>query len=111
VNTHIDFFNGPYKSLSAVISALQYLGLPNVRDNAANPGDLSSWQRVAQEQETGVKFDDYIGELPPSVYGFQANISRLAAGDGLLNAIEGPNEPEFGGFLRAAVQQSIRRIT
>ena len=110
VNTHIDFFGGPYGNLAAVESALNYLGLPNVRDSAANPGDLGAWQQVSQA--TGVKFQAFIGQVPPSAYGYQLATMEQAAGDGLLNAVEGANEPDFAGFLgqAAGFQPSVWQL-
>ena len=75
-------------------SALSYLGVNNVRDSPADPNDVSVWKQVAQA--TGVKFDAYIGEVAPSLYGNEFGLIQQMGGMGLLNAVEGVNEPDFG---------------
>jgi len=115
VNTHLDFSGGPYGNVSAVVSALNYLGLPNVRD-AAGAGDIALWQQVAQA--TGVRFDDFVGQIPPSLYGSALDAMRQLADRGLLNAVEGANEPDtaypasIGETVGAAVglQQSVWQL-
>jgi hypothetical protein len=92
INTHIDFYGGPYGNLGVVESALKYLGLDNVRDSAASSGDISAWQQVAHA--TGVKFDAFIGEVPPANFATELSTMQQMAGDGLLNAVEGANEPD-----------------
>jgi hypothetical protein len=92
VNTHLDFYGGPYGNLGMVESALSYLGVQNIRDSAANAGDVSAWQQVAQA--TGARFDAFIGEVGPGNYSTELSTIRQMAGQGLLNAIEGVNEPD-----------------
>src|SRR5262249_16293320 len=91
INTHLNFYGSPYANLSTVESAINYLGVPNVRD-AAGSNDISTWQQVAQA--TGVHFDDAVGEVAPSEYGPILDTMRQLASLGLLNAIEGANEPD-----------------
>jgi hypothetical protein len=92
INTHLDFYGGPYGNLGTVESALSYLGVSNVRDSAFYSNDISAWQQVAQA--TGVKFDAFIGEVGPGNYGTELSTMQQLAGQGLLNAIEGANEPD-----------------
>jgi hypothetical protein len=116
VNTHLDFWGGPYGNLGLVESALSYLGVDNVRDSPADPNDVSVWQQVAQA--TGVKFDAYIGEVAPSLYGNEFGLMQQMGRMGLLNAVEGVNEPDSAFPLSigastgnaAAYQQTIWQL-
>jgi hypothetical protein len=92
VNTHIDFGGDGYQNLAAVESALQYLGVPNVRDSAQTSADLSSWLQVSQA--TGVKFDDYLPEGSPGEMQNAYNLISQLAQEGVLNMIEGGNEED-----------------
>ena len=95
VNTHIDFAAYGYQNLSIVESAINYLGLKNLRDSPESTSDLGSngsWQQVATA--TGAKFDAYIPEGSPA--NMQASLSLLPqlASQGILNSIEGGNEED-----------------
>src|SRR5579872_2486589 len=95
INTHIDFAAYGYQNLSIVESAINYLGLKNLRDSpesASDVGPNGSWQQVATA--TGAKFDAYIPE--GSLANMQASLSLMPqlAGQGILNSIEGGNEED-----------------
>src|SRR5579872_262049 len=92
INTHIDFTWTAYANLAVVENSLNYLGIKNVRDSGGSTSDLTWWQQVAQA--TGVKFDDFIGETDPASYTTQLNLMQQLASEGLLNSIEGGNEPD-----------------
>ena len=92
VNTHIDFTWTAYANIAEVEAALSYLGVANVRDSPSNPADLQWWQQVAQA--TGVKFDAFIGEGSPASYSSELGLMQQLAGEGLLNFVEGGNEPD-----------------
>src|SRR5437870_5341733 len=83
VNTHIDFVNYGYQNLNTVVQALNYLGLPNVRDSAQTSSDVQWWTQVAQA--TGVKFDDYIPETSPAGMQDALNLAPQLAAKGILN--------------------------
>lgn len=91
VNTHLDF-GGSYAYLAAVESAVNYLGLKNLRDSAQNPADDQTWAAVSTA--TGAKFDDYIGEGSPAL--MQQDLGYLpgVAQEGILNFVEGGNEED-----------------
>ena len=61
-------------------------------DSPGTSSDLTWWQQVAQA--TGVKFDAFIGETSPAGYSAQLSLMQTLAGQGLLNAVEGGNEPD-----------------
>jgi hypothetical protein len=92
VNTHIDFNNYGYQNLATVESALEYLGIKNVRDSAQSSSDLTAWLQVAQA--TGVKFDDYMPEGSPASMQSALNLVSQLAAEGVLNMIEGGNEED-----------------
>lgn len=92
INTHIDFTWTAYGNLNEVENALNYLDIKNVRDSPGSSSDLTWWQQVAQA--TGVKFDAFIGETSPAGYSAELSLMRQLAGLGLLNAVEGGNEPD-----------------
>ena len=91
VNTHIDF-GGTYANLTQVEASIKYLGVENLRDSMGSSADLTSW--LAVSNATGAKFDDYIGETSPA--GMTAELSTVAAaaGEGVLNFVEGGNEED-----------------
>ena len=92
VNTHIDFNAFGYQDLATVESAINYLGLKNIRDSPANPSDLSTWLQVAQA--TGAKFDAYVGQTSPSGMSTELGFVQQLAQEGILNAVEGGNEED-----------------
>ena len=92
INTHIDFAAFGYQNLATVESALNYLGVRNVRDSAQNPADLTSWMQVAQA--TGVRFDDYMPEGSPAAMQNALSLVNQLASEGILNFIEGGNEED-----------------
>ncbi len=100
INTHIDFTNSSYGNLSTVESAINYLGVKNLRDSANSSSDVGSnglWQQVANA--TGAKFDAFLGEgsVGTMVSGLAHAVSL--ADQGILNAIEGGNEEDQGYAL------------
>jgi hypothetical protein len=92
VNTHLDFGGAGYGNVTTVINAIKYLGIGNLRDSAANSGDYTLWQQVAQA--TGVKFDAYIGETSPAGMSTELALIPQLAKLGILNFIEGGNEED-----------------
>jgi len=91
LNTHIDL-GGAYSNLQTVEAAISYLGLDNLRDSPASPNDLSTWQQVAQA--TGVQFDAYVGQIPPSEMPTEQGYIQQLAQEGILNSIEGADEED-----------------
>ena len=106
INTHIDFNAYGYQNLSIVEAAINYLGVKNIRDSAANPSDVHSWLQVSRA--TGAKFDDFIGETSPSGMRMQLALMPRLAQEGVLNYIEGGNEEDDA---YAASQGNNLRIT
>jgi hypothetical protein len=109
VNTHIDFTNSSYAKLNLVETAINYLGVKNLRDSPESTADVGAsglWQQVANA--TGAKFDAYIAE--GSVAGMTTDLTyiKTLAGQGILNFIEGGNEEDqpyatsLGNSLAAA---------
>lgn len=113
VNTHLDFGGAGYGNVTTVINAINYLGVGNLRDSAANSGDYTLWQQVAQA--TGVKFDAYIGEISPSGMSQELALIPQLAQQGILRFIEGGNEEDdaypmsLGNnlFITAQFQQQV----
>ena len=92
INTHIDFNAYGYQNRTATAAAINYLGVKNLRDSAANPSDIETWPQVARA--TGAKFDDFIGETSPAGMARQLALMPRLAQEGVLNAIEGGNEED-----------------
>jgi len=92
VNTHIDFNAYGYQNRGLVAQAINYLGVKNLRDSAANPSDVETWPQVARA--TGAKFDDFIGETSPAGMAAQLALMPRLAQEGVLNAVEGGNEED-----------------
>jgi hypothetical protein len=92
VNTHIDSRKFGYQNLTSVEAAIRYLGVKNIRDSAAQAGDVLTWAEVARA--TGVKFDDFIGETGPQDMHVQLTFVPALAHAGLLNYLEGGNEED-----------------
>ena len=95
VNTHLAFPNTPYfNQPGSVVSALQYLGIPNVRDlSLANTDSISTAMNNAVAT-AGFKFDALlVGSGDVELGQNLASISAfLGANPGAVVAIEGPNE-------------------
>ena len=111
VNTHIDFTSSSYANLNLVETAINYLGVKNLRDSPESTADLGAtglWQQVANA--TGAKFDAYIPE--GSAANMQASLNDIAtlAGQGIVKFIEGGNEEDdsyatgLGNSLAATAQ-------
>jgi hypothetical protein len=93
VNTHIDFNSYGYQNLATMESAINYLGIKNLRDSATNPNDLGSggkWQQIANA--TGAKFDAYLPESSPSNDIASLNYAKQLASQHIINFFEGGNE-------------------
>src|SRR5579859_7708114 len=93
VNTHIDFSS--YSNLGAVESAINYLGVKNLRDSANASKDLGSsglWQQVANA--TGAKFDAFATEGSVAKMEASFNNAVTLAKQGILNFLEGGNEED-----------------
>lgn len=95
VNTHIDFTGSTYSNISLVESAIEYLGVKNLRDSPESNADLGAtglWQQVAHA--TGAKFDAYIPEGSPAAMANSQSLMTTLAAQGILNFVEGPNEED-----------------
>src|ERR1700761_1860878 len=95
VNTHIDFSNSSYANLNLVETAINYLGVKNLRDSPESTTDLGAtglWQKVANA--TGAKFDAYIAEGSVAGMTTDLNYIKTLAGQGIVNYIEGGNEED-----------------
>ncbi len=92
VNTHIDFDAYGYQDLATVEQSLDYLGVSNVRDSAADSSTLTSWLQVAQA--TGVKFDDYIPQGSVAAMQTALGLMPQLAQEGILNFVEGGDEED-----------------
>ena len=87
INTHLDTYWTSYRNLGTVISSLLFLGVKNVRDSMAAPGDPSLFKTVAAA--TGVHFDVY---LSISEFDYDGQISAIRATPEILTSVEGVNE-------------------
>ena len=92
IDTHIDFGQYGYQNLAITESAINYLGVKNIRDSAATSMDAQTWLQVAQA--TGAKFDDFIGEASPGQMQVELGYIKQLASEGILNYIEGGNEED-----------------
>src|SRR5579859_851943 len=95
VNTHLDFSGSTYNNIKLVESAIEYLGIHNLRDSPESSADLGAsglWQQVANA--TGAKFDAYIPEGSPVNMTASMGLITTLAGQGILNFVEGPNEED-----------------
>ena len=91
VNLHLHFGGANSNSTNAE-SAIDYLGIANLRDSPASPVDLTTWQQVAQA--IGGKFDAFIGQTPPDGMQTELNYIEQLAQQGILNFIEGGDEED-----------------
>ena len=92
INTHIDSDADGYQNLATVESAINYLGIENIRDSAQTASDASAWLQVANA--TGAQFDDYIGETSPAGMATDLGFVSQLAQEGILNLLEGGNEED-----------------
>ncbi len=88
VNVHLSYFNTAYGNQTVLASALDYLGVTNLRDGVPIPSTLAEMQALSA---AGYKFDIIMPEassptlLPQQLAGIDAIGFPLAA-------VEGPNE-------------------
>jgi hypothetical protein len=92
INTHIDFAAYGYQNLSTVESAIEYLGVINIRDSAQTASDVTTWQQVSLT--TGAKFDDFITQTSPTGMATDLGFVQQLAQEGILNYLEGGDEEE-----------------
>ena len=104
VNTHFDFAVTAYSNVSVVESALNYLGVKQVRDAMQFPTSPALFAQIAAA--TGVKYDLFLApgaeaDLPARA----ASLKQLPAGD--IEMLEGRNEADlFGpGFQQGIADQ------
>lgn len=89
VNVHVTYPDTPYQDLDAMVSALRYLGVDNLRDSAQAfaPGGNGRFATLARD---GFKFDFITsGNLQVKLTWIDSLQSRFP---GSVSAIEGPNE-------------------
>ncbi len=104
VNTHFDSFLHGYQNLGTSISAINYLGIKNLRDSPNSSVDVGAtglWQKI--HDGTGAMFDAYMNRGST-----QSNINGLArakqlAGQGIINYFEGTNEGDTAPALQAGM--------
>jgi hypothetical protein len=92
INTHIDFAAYGYQNLATVESAIEYLGVINIRDSAQNASDATAWQQVSLA--TGAKFDDFIAQTSPAGMTTDLSFVQQLAQEGILNYLEGGDEED-----------------
>ncbi|ULK95969.1 hypothetical protein [Bradyrhizobium sp. I71] len=94
VNTHIAFDNSPYVNIDKVSTALDYLGIQNIRDNLYTTTLASNSFSVLAAQ--GYKFDFVATPSRDSTIDVSKFIAALdtyaSQYPGSISAIEGPNE-------------------
>jgi hypothetical protein len=104
VNTHFDAYAHGYQNLTTSIAAINYMGIKNLRDSPNHYtvlGQNGLWQKVADG--TGAKFDAFMNRSSP-----ESNVKALAntkilAGQGIINYIEGTNESDTQPALDAGM--------
>jgi hypothetical protein len=92
VNTHLGYIGSSYSNLSLVESALEYLGVTNVRDVAPVSYMLSTYETLAA---LGIKFDLIASNINTAVnvsVDLAQIMALVEASPGSVIAIEGPNE-------------------
>ena len=96
INTHLSYPGTPYyDQAQRVISALQYLGIETIRDQApAYIDDRIAARADNTVASAGIRFDALVpGSGPVNLTGSLANMAAFArANPGVIAAIEGPNE-------------------
>jgi len=99
INTHLDYNVGPYKNTTVSIASINYLGVKNLRDSANSHNAFTIWPKVSQA--TGAKFINYMNR--GSRAGMQSTLDRTPrlASLGVLNFIEGANEPDTPDAMAA----------
>ncbi len=101
VNTHAAFNWTIYGNTSLVENSLSYLGVSNVRDQLQNTGNAALFQQI--HNATGVKFDFSVATGD----GSDAIIKSIEGlGTGVVNGVEGTNEPDVYGPSVGAAQQA-----
>src|SRR5581483_3122554 len=91
VNTHLDF--AQYKNnIPVVENSINYLGVKNLRDSGVYSFVVPIWSQVSAA--TGAKFLDYLPRLGPSDDVSALNLAPQLAAAGVLNSIEGVDEPD-----------------
>lgn len=92
INTHLDYTVGPYANTTVAESSIRYLGVKNIRDSAAHVSTIPIWQRVAAA--TDAKFINFMNRGSPADMQTTLDLTPALAGLGLLNYVEGANEPD-----------------
>lgn len=92
LNTHLTYDQGPYTNTAVVKTAIQYLGVKNLRDCPQTPAALSLWPDVAGA--TGARFDLYLPRSSPDAVQISFSFAPQLAASGVLNYMEGIDEPD-----------------
>jgi hypothetical protein len=92
INTHLDYTVGAYSNTAVAISAINYLGVKNLRDCPLSARAMPIWDTVADA--TGAKFITYMPRSSPAQMQQSLDYTPQLAAMGVLNYIEGANEPE-----------------
>ncbi len=92
VNTHIGYADSQYNDAATILTALRYLGVKHVRDNAVNESAQKAADRYRALAAAGVSFCLFWGPKRDmgEVIGQMAKLE--AAHPGAIQALEGPNE-------------------
>ncbi len=94
INTHLDFSVTAYNSVSVVESALNYLGVAQVRDAMQFSTSPALFAEVAAA--TGVKYDLFLAPgSGADLDGELQNLQQLPLSD--IQSVEGRNEPDLYG--------------
>jgi hypothetical protein len=99
INTHLHGEKFGYENRDTVATAIQYLGVKNVRDSAQSQRDVQIWTAFAQT--AGVKFDDYMPEGSPDDMRQALTLVPQLAAAGVLNFVEGANEEDAPYAIKA----------
>jgi hypothetical protein len=92
VNTHVDYTVGAYSNRTNTINAINYLGVKNLRDSPESSRAYTIWPAIAEA--TGSKFIAYMPRSSPTAMQQALNRIPQLKSAGVLNYIEGANEPE-----------------
>ncbi|MDT8333520.1 hypothetical protein RQ831_20925 [Roseomonas gilardii] len=90
VNIHTGFWDTPYGDVSSILTALEYLGIDNVRDTTAWPEYQQD--RLETLGEAGIKLDLVTGVQGDDYDSQFAMVEALAA---YVRSVEGPNEVNY----------------
>ena len=94
INTHLDFSVTAYNNVSIVESALNYLGVAQVRDAMQFSTSPALFAEVAAA--TGVKYDLFLAPgSGADLDGELQNLQQLPTRD--IQSVEGRNEPDLYG--------------